>query len=120
MFREGERGRPDLARWSPPSRGFNAICDIVIVAFLLFACSQSGAASNVATAPLGLRTGAWLASVFEKEVTPRLNVPREEQGAYARLVQAALWSANVVLQTAQYLLLVDRSPKVQAVFVLWG
>jgi hypothetical protein len=119
VFLGGERGRPDLARRSRPLRGFNAIRDIVMVAFLLLACSQSAAAPNVTTTPLGLGTGAELALVFAKEVVPRLNVPGEEQGTYARLLRAALLDANVVLQTAQYLLLVDRSPKVQAAFVLW-
>ena len=61
-----------------------------------------------------------LASIFAREVTPRLNVPREEHGVYAGLLQTTLTNANVVLRGAQYLLAVDRNPKVQAILVFWA
>ena len=39
---------------------------------------------------------------------------------YGGLLGAALTNRNVVLATAQYILVVDRSPKVQAALVYWG
>ena len=93
--------------------------DLVLVA-LLCVYVQTAAASDPTTIPLGLRTGVELAPIFAREVTPRWNVPKDEHDVYAPLLRAALLNANVVLTTAQYLLLVDRSPKVQAAFVLWA
>ena len=49
-----------------------------------------------------------------------MNVPQEEHAVYAGLLRAAVMKANVVLTTAQYLLVVDRSPTMQAGLVLWG
>ena len=89
---------------------------------LLFLFAQAAAeqgASGPSTAPLRLRSGVELAPIFAREVRPRLNLPEEERAAYAGLLEVALTNANVVLTTAQYVLLVDRSPKVQAALVYW-
>jgi hypothetical protein len=88
---------------------------------LLFAqAAAEQGASGPSTAPLPLRSGIELAAIFAREVKPRLNLPEEERAAYAGLLEGALTKANVVLTTAQYVLLVDRSPTVQATLVYWG
>jgi hypothetical protein len=66
-----------------------------------------------------LRSGIELAASFAREVKPRLTLPEEEHAVYAGLLAAALGKADLVLATAQYVLLVDRSPKVQAALVYW-
>jgi hypothetical protein len=76
-------------------------------------------ASGPSMAPLRLQSGLDLAPVLAREVRPRLNVPEEERTAYAGLLETALAKTNRVLATAQYILLVDRSPKVQAALVYW-
>ena len=99
----------------------NAIRRVACGALLLLfaqAAAEQGV-SGPRTAPLPLRSGVELAPIFAREVKPRLNLPEEERAAYAGLLEAALTKANVVLTTAQYVLLVDRSPKVQAALVYW-
>lgn len=58
------------------------------------------------------------ASDFEREVNLRLEVPAQEQEAYAGLLQAALAQAGVDA-AAQYFVLVDRSANVQAGILFW-
>lgn len=59
--------------------------------------------------------GAALSIAFQREVDMRLDVPEQDQARYAGLLDAAL--AGIEFSNAQYLLLVDRSPKVQAVLL---
>jgi hypothetical protein len=80
--------------------------------------AEPGATGSSAT-PLRPRSGVELAPVFAREVKPRLNLPKAEGIVYARLLNAALTKAEVVLTSPQYILLVDRSPKVQAALVYW-
>ena len=61
-----------------------------------------------------------LAAAFQLDVTPRLALPLDEVVAYASRLQAALDEAQQPLNTPQFVLLVDRSPNVQAVLVYWG
>ena len=61
-----------------------------------------------------------LAAAFQLDVTPRLTIPPAEIAAYAARLQAALDEAQRPLDTPKFVLLVDRSPNVQAVFVYWG
>lgn len=63
-----------------------------------------------------------LAAEFTDQVHPRLAVPEAEQRAYAARLQAALDQANTVpaLTHAQFVLLIDRSPRVQAALLYWG
>jgi hypothetical protein len=99
-------------------RGRTALRDLVL-AILVCVYSPMAAAPSGTTTPLGPRTGLELAPIFAREVTPRLNVPQEDHALYAGLFGAALSNANVALTRAQYLVLVDRSPRVQAALVLW-
>ena len=61
-----------------------------------------------------------LAASFAKQVEPRLRLPQEEIAAYAVQLQQALDAAQVRLAAPQFLVLVDRSPKVQAALLYWG
>jgi hypothetical protein len=90
------------------------------VTLLLFAEWPALAESDRTTIGLSLETGGDLALLFGRDVTPRLSVPAEEVDAYARLLRIAMLHANVRLTRAQYVLVVDRSPKVQALLVFWA
>jgi hypothetical protein len=64
-------------------------------------------------------SGTDLAPVFARRVTPALAVPFDEQLAYAQRLNAAFVSAGINLNRAQYALLVDRDPRVQAALLYW-
>lgn len=55
-----------------------------------------------------------LAAAFACEVDRRLSIPEDEQARYAQLLQAALEGAGLGALGPQHVLLVDRSPMVQA------
>lgn len=63
--------------------------------------------------------GTSLAAAFEREVDRRLAPSQEAQMLYAQLLQAALASTGIQTNTSQYVLLLDRNPSVQAIFVYW-
>jgi len=62
---------------------------------------------------------AELAAHYAHTVDRRLALPQDEVPAYTTLMRAQLQDAGIVLQQAQYLVLVDRSPQVQALLLLW-
>jgi len=64
--------------------------------------------------------GASLALRFQHEVDRRLDVPRQDQARYGNLLEAALARAGVPILSSQYLVMVDRNPYVQAIFVYWA
>lgn len=80
-------------------------------------CALSFAAG--AAPPPGLRPpDGDLAAAFASEVERRLEVPEEAQREYAGRLAAALESAGLLKDLApQHVVLVDRSPAVQAIFV---
>lgn len=62
-----------------------------------------------------------LAVAFAQEVGPRLEVPADAAAAYAaRLAQAWLSAGIDPGAATQFVLLVDRSPQVQALVLFWG
>jgi len=61
-----------------------------------------------------------LAAEFAREVDPRLLMPEDERVAYAARLQDALTAAQVTLAAPQFIVLVDRSPNVQAALLYWG
>ena len=61
-----------------------------------------------------------LAAEFAREVAQRLLVPDDERVAYAARLQDALTAAQVTLAAPQFIVLVDRSPNVQAALLYWG
>lgn len=60
-----------------------------------------------------------LAALFREQVDRRLEVPADEAQSYGTLLHDALERAGVLPQGAEYVALVDRSPKVQAIFIFW-
>ncbi len=55
---------------------------------------------------------------FEQEVDRRLDVPPADQQAYLELLQLSLTGAGITDVAAQAFVLVDRSPQVQAAFLI--
>jgi len=80
-----------------------------VVAFLIAAASISAKAED----------GTLLVSAFQREVDRRLNLPPEAQTHYAQLLEIALANAQIHFFKFQYILVLDRSPYVQAVFLYW-
>ncbi|MGZ5672298.1 MAG: hypothetical protein ACXWI0_27970 [Burkholderiales bacterium] len=64
-------------------------------------------------------SNAPLAAQFAQQVDMRLDVPQSEQLGYATRLDAALSSAGHSDLGPQYVVLVDRSPMVQVVFIYW-
>ncbi|MGB7542637.1 MAG: murein L,D-transpeptidase [Burkholderiales bacterium] len=60
---------------------------------------------------------AAIATAFEREVDKKLAVPSEEQAGYAGALRAALARAGKEAVRPEFVLLVDRSPAVQAAFL---
>ncbi|KVN56762.1 hypothetical protein WT14_24980 [Burkholderia stagnalis] len=54
---------------------------------------------------------------FAQEVARRLNVPAGEQRAYGRRLQQALAAADLADLAGEYVVMVDRAPAVQALFI---
>ena len=63
--------------------------------------------------------GLAMAGAFAAQVDKRLDVPEREQAAYAARLDAALSAAGRADPAAQYVVLVDRSPAIQALFIYW-
>lgn len=61
-----------------------------------------------------------LARLHASQVDWRLTVPPEEQKTYSDLLGKALAKAGIQTLAPQYILVVDRSPHVQAIFIYWG
>ena len=104
-------------------------CAAVTTALALFtamALANAGpfAVNEPAPAPVSLSNAVPaaipLASEFEQAVAPQLRPPTDVVARYAMLLQIALDSASVRIERPQFVALVDRSPKVQAVLLLWG
>jgi hypothetical protein len=77
------------------------------------------AAPAVGEAPARWQSGIDLAEVFQRAIDKRLSLPDEERVRYAAELQRALEDAGIVSLASQYVLLVDRSPHVQALMVFW-
>lgn len=61
-----------------------------------------------------------MAVIFETMVHMRWTPPVEERLHYAQLLVKALEQARITLLRDQYVVMVDRSPLVQAVFIYWS
>lgn len=57
---------------------------------------------------------------FDSAIERRLAVPGGEVKAYAKRLQQSLDSASVAPPAPQFVVLVDRNPKVQAALLFWG
>jgi hypothetical protein len=72
-----------------------------------------------ATPSFAIESALELKSIFSESVDLRLEVPVEEQELYSELLVGELHRFGLKELAPQYVLLVDRSPKVQAIFLLW-
>lgn len=88
------------------------------------ACEIALAAPASALSPLfevtAMVGSAPMAGEFLRNVTPTLSVPAEEAKAYDVRLQRALDSAQIQLTSPQFVILIDRSPNVQAALIYWG
>jgi hypothetical protein len=64
-------------------------------------------------------SGLWLRERYQAEVDRQLELPPAAEQRYALALASALDAAGQHNLSAQYLLLVDRDPKVQAVLLWW-
>ena len=60
-----------------------------------------------------------LAGLYRATIDRQLQLPPDELQRYARLVDAAFGRAAIRPEGAQYVLVVDRDPQVQALLLLW-
>jgi hypothetical protein len=63
--------------------------------------------------------GTALALAFRMEVDRRLELPQPDQLRYAQLLEGALAATAIPFMRSQYILVLDRNPNVQAIFVYW-
>jgi hypothetical protein len=98
-----ENGPMDLEHWMQGLRP--ALCACIAAAAL--------------TAQAGPSSPGELAALYRTEVDRRLAVPPEEVRRYARLAEDAFASRQVVPQGPQYVAVVDRDPRVQALLLMW-
>jgi hypothetical protein len=73
----------------------------------------------VPSVPAQTDDGTALAPVFQREVDRRLDIPPEARKRYAQLLETALSGAETPFMNSQYLLVLDRNPYVQAIFLYW-
>ena len=88
------------------------VCAISLVAPASASPPLTEATNDVGSAPL--------AREFLRDVSPLLFVPVDESKAYAVRLQRALDSAQVQLNSPQFVVLIDRSANVQAALIYWG
>jgi hypothetical protein len=81
-------------------------------------CAAATGSASLA-APAGPATPLELAAIFRTEVDRRLEVPPEEALRYGRLADEAFARAGVILQGAQYVAVIDRHERVQALLLMW-
>ena len=60
-----------------------------------------------------------LTPAFQREVVQRLEVPQEARIRYVQMLELALIKTQTRITNSQYVLLFDRAPQVQAVFLYW-
>lgn len=89
-------------------------------AFLGWSLSAGASASSLLLDDVVPASPAPLAAEFAQQVASRLRVPDDAQINYAARLQDALTDAQVTLAAPQFIVLVDRSPNVQAALLYWG
>jgi hypothetical protein len=82
---------------------------LLILVLLLVAASVSAQSED----------GTSLALAYQREVNSRLDIPPEVRMHYAQLLDTTLAGAGVPFLKSQYILVLDRNPNVQAIFVYW-
>ncbi|WP_327081568.1 L,D-transpeptidase [Polaromonas sp. CG_9.5] len=109
---------PSAAR---PSGGLSRRSAVLALgAFLGWSLSAGVSAETLLPEGAAPASPAPLAAEFAQQVASRLLIPEDEQLAYAARLQDALAAAQVTLAAPQFIVLVDRSPNVQAALLYWG
>jgi len=62
---------------------------------------------------------AALSQSYRNEVDRRLELPADEALRYGELARGALAAAGISLSSAEYVVVIDRSPQVQALLLYW-
>lgn len=88
----------------------SACCRILLLAAL---CSPWASPAD------GQESGTWIAALYHQQVDRQLQVPEAEQIQYATLLGESLTRAGLESIPAQYVLVVDRDVRVQAVMIFW-
>jgi hypothetical protein len=116
-------GRPSPPAASPAQAAASAASAASAAAAAAAAAAASAAVAAAAqhaaevAAHLDPRDALKLAGQFASDVTRRLSVPPADQGAYGQRLQAALAAKGLGALSRQYVVLVDRNPNVQALFI---
>ena len=94
----------------------------IVISGVTSVCIWSAAALGLAFPAHAMETATDvpLTAEFQRDVAPRLTVPQDETTAYAVRLQGTLDAAQVQLSSTQFVVLVDRSPNVQAALLYWG
>lgn len=113
-----------LANWSLCAIGIVFAFASSLTAMQVSAAPPSPPISPRSPAPLRTPASAQLSApeitaIFSQRLKSHLEVPAPEQLAYAAKLQQALLEARVADAGAQYILLVDRNPLVQTLFIYW-
>ncbi|MEJ8837893.1 L,D-transpeptidase [Ramlibacter sp. AN1133] len=82
---------------------------LAVIAALVLSAAAAAAVSSPAD----------LAEAFAEDVDRRLQVPPQEADRYAALAERAFAQAYIRPEGAQYLVVVDRDPEVQALLLFW-
>jgi hypothetical protein len=96
---------PQIAPQTSPQDAANPVVD------------ASGVATHDAVGGMDPRRAFLMRDVFASSVTRRLKVPAAEQRAYGERLQQALAQNDLGNLSAEYVVLVDRSENVQALFI---
>jgi hypothetical protein len=89
---------------------------VLVVSTLHLLCNAASPAEPVG----GASSEPPLHRAFEQEVAPSLLPPIEAVARYAGMLEVALAVASVRPVSPQFIVLVDRSPNVQALLIYWG
>ena len=99
-------------------------CTIALLAAAVLANAGASTVNDSGPASAGRTDTASaaipLASEFEQAVLVRLQPPPDVVANYAALLEQALGHAGLRIEHPQFVALVDRSPKVQALLLFWG
>lgn len=85
----------------------------------LIVCLLSALSALAAAQAANLEGPLALREVYAHQVDRKLVIPEPEQAAYAELALQAMQKAVLLSLPAQYFLLVDRNPQVQAALLFW-
>ncbi|MFJ2990756.1 L,D-transpeptidase [Collimonas sp. NPDC087041] len=100
--------------------GLIKLAMLAVGAAIGFIWSASALSLPSAPGATGASSNVPLASDFQHDVAPLLLMPQDERTAYAVRLQEALDTAKVQIAAPQFIVLVDRSPSVQAALLYWG